>query len=276
VHSTWTTLTPRIAGTASRSVGVPLPGESLSVRDRAGRLLPPGVLGEIHVGGVGVALGYLGLDDLTAERFGTDPDGTRVYRSGDRGRMLPDGTIEYLGRLDDQLKLRGYRIEPGEVRAALLAVDGVTAAAVVIGGTPDAPRLDAYVTPAGTDPVATRERVRALLPPYMVPATVTALDAFPLTLNGKLDRARLPRPGADPEPGVPEASEDLLAGIWERLTGLRVRPEENLFDAGADSVTISRFVAELRARGLTEAAVGDVYRLATLRGLAGHVRSRSA
>ncbi|MFF1745711.1 amino acid adenylation domain-containing protein [Streptomyces mirabilis] len=288
VHSTWMTVTPRTAETASRSVGVPLPGESLSVRDRAGRLLPLGVPGEIHVGGVGVALGYLGLDDLTAERFVTDPDGTRVYRSGDRGRMLPDGTIECLGRLDDQVKLRGYRIELGEVRAALLAADGVTAAAVVVGGTPDAPRLDAYVTPAGVDPPATRQRVRALLPPYMVPATITVLDAFPLTVNGKLDRARLPRPGADPASGapaefgvpavsgVPEASEDLLTGIWEQLTGLRVRGDDNLFDVGADSVTISRFVAELRARGLARAAVRDVYELATLRTLTAHLRTRPA
>ncbi|MFD7714507.1 amino acid adenylation domain-containing protein [Streptomyces sp. NPDC059814] len=294
VHSTWMTVTPGIAATASRSVGVPLPGESVSVRDRTGRLLPLGVPGEIHVGGVGVALGYLGLDGLTAERFGMDPDGTRVYRSGDRGRMLPDGTIEHLGRLDEQVKLRGYRIEPGEVRAALLAADGVTAAAVVIGGTPGAPRLDAYVTPAGVDPLTTRQRVRALLPPYMVPATVTALDAFPLTVNGKLDRARLPLPGSAPapgvpekpgfpekprvpeKPGVPEASEELLTGIWEQLTGLRVRGDDNLFDVGADSVTISRFVAELRARGLARAAVQEVYRLATLRELADRLNSRPA
>ncbi|MEU6466915.1 amino acid adenylation domain-containing protein [Streptomyces sp. NPDC046976] len=288
VHSTWTTVTPEIAATASRSVGVPLPGESLTVRDPAGRLLPPGVPGEIRVGGVGVALGYVGMAELTAERFGVDPDGTRVYRSGDRGRMLPDGTFEHLGRLDDQVKLHGYRIEPGEVRAALLTADGVTGAAVLIGGTPGAPRLDAYVTPAGADPATVRQRVRALLPSYMVPATVTALDAFPLTVNGKLDRGRLPKPRAvstipgakivdDPsEASVPEVSEDLLAGIWERLTGLRVGGEGNLFDAGADSVTISRFVAELRARGLVQVAARDVYERATPRDLAAHLRSRPA
>ncbi|MFR9787945.1 amino acid adenylation domain-containing protein [Streptomyces sp. MB22_4] len=360
VHSTWTTVTPRMAETASRSVGVPLPGESLSIRDRAGRLLPPGVPGEIHVGGVGVALGYLGLDDLTAERFGVDEDGTRVYRSGDRGRMLPDGTVEHLGRLDDQVKLRGYRIELGEVRAALLAADGVTAAAVVVGGTPDAARLNAYVTPAGVDPLTIRHRVRALLPEYMVPATITALGALPLTANGKLDRARLPRPGPEPAsgvaagsgvpaasgvpagpgvsaasgvpagpgvsaasgvpagpgvsaasgvpagpgvsaasgvpaapavptaPGVPARSaapaapllpvptEDQLTEIWEQLTGLRIRGDDNVFDAGGNSVVVSRFVAELRARGLAGPAVGDVYRLGTLRGLADRLRSRSA
>ncbi|MFJ9732133.1 amino acid adenylation domain-containing protein [Streptomyces sp. NPDC101171] len=273
VHSTCITVTPDTARTASRSVGVPLPGESLTVRDRAGRLLPLGVPGEIHVGGVGVALGYLGLDELTAERFGVDPDGTRVYRSGDYGRMLPDGTVEHLGRLDDQVKLRGYRIELGEVRAALLAADGVTAAAVVVGGTPDAARLDAYVTPARVDPAATRRRMRALLPEYMVPATVTALDALPLTVNGKLDRARLPWPGAEPASGVPAASEGLLIEIWEQLTGLRVRGDDNVFDVGGNSVIISRFVAELHARGLTRSTVGDVYRLGTLRGLAGRLRS---
>ncbi|MEU9210837.1 amino acid adenylation domain-containing protein [Streptomyces sp. NPDC048415] len=273
VHSTWITVTPRIAETASRSVGVPLPGESLSIRDRAGRLLPLGVPGEIYVGGVGVALGYLGLIDLTAERFGVDPDGTRVYRSGDRGRMLPDGTVEHLGRLDDQVKLRGYRIELGEVRAALLAADGVTAAAVVVGGTPDAARLDAYVTPVGVDPLTTRRQMRALLPEYMVPATITALDALPLTVNGKLDRARLPRPGPDPASGVPAASEDLLIEIWEQLTGLRIRGNDNIFDVGGNSVIISRFVAELHARGLAQSAVSDVYRLATLRGLADRLRS---
>ncbi|MGJ5753616.1 non-ribosomal peptide synthetase [Streptomyces puniciscabiei] len=272
VHSTWITVTPEIAETASRSVGVPLPGESLTIRDRVGRLLPLGVPGEIHVGGVGVALGYLGLSDLTAERFGVDPDGTRVYRSGDYGRMLPDGTVEHLGRLDDQVKLRGYRIELGEVRAALLAADGVTAAAVVVGGTPDAARLDAYVVPAGVDPLTTRRQLRALLPEYMVPATITALDALPLTVNGKLDRAGLPRPGLVPASDVPAASEGLLIEIWEQLTGLRVRGDDNVFDAGGNSLIISRFVAELHARGLARPTVGDVYRLATLRGLAGSLR----
>lgn len=274
VHSTWLTVTPQIAETASRSVGVPLPGESLSIRDKCGRLLPLGVPGEIYVGGVGVALGYLGLPDLTAERFLVDPDGTRVYRSGDCGRMLPDGAVEHLGRLDDQVKVRGYRIELGEVRAALLAADGVTAAAVVVGGTPAAARLDAYVTPDAVDRVALRHQVRALLPDYMVPGTFTTLDVLPLTVNGKLDRGRLPQHGSAPE--ARPASEDLLTQIWEELSGLPVHGDDNIFDVGGNSVVISKFVAQLQARGLAQLALSDVYRLATLRGLADLLASKSA
>ncbi|MEU3006106.1 amino acid adenylation domain-containing protein [Streptomyces sp. NPDC007020] len=205
VHVTAATVTRREALAGSRSVGRPLPGWSVRVLDPHGRPVPPGAPGEIVVGGAGVALGYLHRPSLTAERFvpdPLDPTGRRLYRSGDLGRLLPDGTLEHLGRIDDQVKVRGFRIEPGEIRHVLLEDPAVSAAAVTVsgGGVGDAAavRIDAYVVRApgaGEDAGAVRKRAARLLPPHMVPATVTVLPALPLTANGKLDPGRLPAPG---------------------------------------------------------------------------------
>lgn len=173
VHVTAATVTRREALAGSRSVGRPLPGWSVRVLDPYGRPVPPGAPGEIHVGGAGVALGYLHRPAPTAERFVpdvVDPAG-RLYRSGDLGRLLPDGTLEHLGRIDDQVKVRGFRIEPGEIRHVLLEDPAVSAAAVTVtggaGGDAAAVRIDAYVVPAqgaGEDPGSVRERAARLLP----------------------------------------------------------------------------------------------------------------
>jgi amino acid adenylation domain-containing protein len=208
VHVTAHTLTRADALRGSRSVGRPLPGWSVSVRDSAERPVPPGVAGEIHVGGVGVADGYLARPELTAQRFRADPASAGVrYRSGDRGRLLQDGTLEHLGRLDNQVKLRGHRIELDEIRLRLLDAPGVVAAAVVVhqdGTDPATARLAGYVVfGAGSgEPAEVLRHAERFLPAYMVPATVTALPALPLTANGKLDHARLPRPGR-PSTGDP-------------------------------------------------------------------------
>jgi len=274
VHVTARQLTPADAAAGTRSVGRALPGWSVSVRDSAGRVLPPGIAGEIYVGGAGLATGYLDRAELTAQRFPYDPDGTRWYRSGDRGRLRHDGDIEHLGRLDEQVKIRGYRIELGEIRAALLADPHLVAAVVGTDGEPSDPggvRLVAYaVLRPDADPARIRHRLTLTLPDYMVPASITVLDALPLTPNGKLDTARLPAPvatvprTADPRlmPGGDPAGDGAIAGAvlraWQSvLPG--ARSDDDFFAAGGNSLLAVRLVAAIRAAGLPPVSVRELY-----------------
>ncbi|MET8880468.1 amino acid adenylation domain-containing protein [Streptomyces rubiginosohelvolus] len=284
VHVTAATVTRRDALAGSRSVGRPLPGWSVRVLDAHGRPVPPGAPGEIVVGGAGVALGYLNRPALTAERFvpdPVDPAGRRLYRSGDLGRLLPDGTLEHLGRIDDQVQVRGFRIEPGEIRHVLLEDPAVSAAAVTVtgGGAGDAAavRIDAYVVRApgsgeGTGPV--RERAARLLPPHMVPATVTVLPALPLTANGKLDPARLPAPGTRRDPvaaPVPAAAAHeagpaaALAAIWCDVLGVEaIGPDDDFWDLGGNSLYAIRIGTLARERGLPGVPLRQLYLTPTL------------
>ncbi|MFI1222524.1 MULTISPECIES: amino acid adenylation domain-containing protein [unclassified Streptomyces] len=280
VHVTAATVTRREALAGSRSVGRPLPGWSVRVLDPHGRPVPPGAPGEIHVGGAGVALGYLNRPALTAERFVPDPrGGGRLYRSGDLGRLLPDGSLEHLGRIDDQVKVRGFRIEPGEIRHVLLEDPAVSAAAVTVTGGADgdaaAVRIDAYVVPApgaGEDPGPVRERAARLLPPHMVPATVTVLPALPLTANGKLDPARLPAPGTRRTPAAApgEASHEagpaaVLAAIWREVLGVEaIGPDDDFWDLGGNSLYAIRIGALARERGLPGVPLRQLYLTPTL------------
>ncbi|NEB37490.1 amino acid adenylation domain-containing protein, partial [Streptomyces sp. SID14515] len=285
VHVTAATVTRREALAGSRSVGRALPGWSVRVLDAYGRPVPPGVPGEIHVGGAGVVLGYLNRPALTAERFVPDlldPAGRRLYRSGDLGRLLPDGTLEHLGRIDDQVKVRGFRIEPGEIRHVLLEDPAVSAAAVTVtggeGGDAAAVRIDAYAVPApgaGEDPGPVRERAARLLPAHMVPATVTFLPALPLTANGKLDPARLPAPGTRRPPGpaaaaAREASREAgpaaaLAAIWRDVLGVEaVGPDDDFWDLGGNSLYAIRIGTLARERGLPEVPLRQLYLTPTL------------
>ncbi|WP_330322229.1 amino acid adenylation domain-containing protein [Streptomyces anulatus] len=287
VHVTAATVTRREALAGSRSVGRPLPGWSVRVLDPHGRPVPPGAPGEIHVGGAGVALGYLHRPAPTAERFVpdvVDPAG-RLYRSGDLGRLLPDGTLEHLGRIDDQVKVRGFRIEPGEIRHVLLEDPAVSAAAVTVtggaGGDAAAVRIDAYVVPApgaDEDPGSVRDRAARLLPPHMVPATVTVLPALPLTANGKLAPARLPAPGtrrtptpavpaasAAPAADAPEAPAAVLAGIWRDVFGVEeIGPDDDFWDLGGNSLYAIRIGTLARERGLPGVALRQLYLTPTL------------
>ncbi|MFJ1783689.1 amino acid adenylation domain-containing protein [Streptomyces anulatus] len=284
VHVTAATVTRREALAGSRSVGRPLPGWSVRVLDPHGRPVPPGAPGEIHVGGAGVALGYLHRPAPTAERFVpdvVDPAG-RLYRSGDLGRLLPDGTLEHLGRIDDQVKVRGFRIEPGEIRHVLLEDPAVSAAAVTVtggaGGDAAAVRIDAYVVPApgaGEDPGPVRDRAARLLPSHMVPATVTVLPALPLTANGKLDPARLPAPGARRPPApaapaapaaeAPEAPATVLAGIWRDVFGVEeIGPDDDFWDLGGNSLYAIRIGTLARERGLPGVPLRQLYLTPTL------------
>ncbi|MBW4718333.1 non-ribosomal peptide synthetase [Saccharothrix obliqua] len=276
VHCTWHDVTRADALAGPAPVGRPLPGWELHVRDPRGRLVPPGVAGEIHVGGLGVALGYLHRPELTAERFA----GGR-YRSGDRGRYLDDGRLLHLGRLDDQVKVRGHRIEPGEIRFALLADPRVTAAAVVVRRSADsaAVRLDAYAVTSAPAPDL-RARLVERLPAHLVPATVTEVGALPLTANGKLDVARLPAPGpvvAETAAPVPEDGvEARVRAIWERLMGVPVGPDDNFFELGGNSLLAVRLNAALRESGFATVRLRDIFRHSTVRRLARVLRGSAS
>ncbi|MFE7835604.1 amino acid adenylation domain-containing protein [Streptomyces sp. NPDC057474] len=276
VHVTQQTLTRQLALAATRSVGHALPGWHLYVTDDAGRLLPPGVAGEICVGGAGVALGYLGQEELTARRFVVDPwtSGT-MYRSGDLGRLRPDGRLEHLGRIDSQVKIRGFRIELDEIRAVLLEDPDVRTAAVVVRRDDPADAttagIHAYVVLTGGDPATVRKRAAGVLPDYMLPTTVTALDSLPLTANGKLDTTRLPAPTApavpvrDTEPVTDDDLTDRLREIWSEVLGRPVGLDDDFFELGGNSLFAVRIGAVLRARGLPSLRLRELYRHPTVR-----------
>ncbi|MCG8927146.1 non-ribosomal peptide synthetase [Lentzea sp. CC55] len=254
-------------------IGRPFAGMRAFVLDPWLRPVPAGVAGELFVGGPGVARGYVGRPDLTAERFVPDPTrpGARLYRTGDRARWRADGTLEFLGRADDQVKIRGFRVEPGEVEALLTTHGDVRAAAVVALASGTGKRLVAYVvTDAATAEL--RAFLRGKLPDYLVPSAFVTLDALPLTANGKLDRRALPEPPAPEADGAYVAprteGERALAGIWERLLGTgRVGVHDNFFELGGDSIASLQVVARARAAGLG-LAVADLFTHQTVAELA--------
>jgi len=253
------------------SIGRPLANARIYVLDGAGEPVPAGVAGELYVGGAGVARGYLNRAGLTAERFVPDPfsaePGARLYRTGDRGRWLPEGTVEFLGRTDRQVKVRGYRIEPGEIEARLVEHAGVRDA--VVEARVDAAgdrRLAAYWV--GPDEVEV-ERLRAhlleRLPEHMVPAAYVRLERLPLTPNGKVDRAALPAPdgdayarrGYEAPAGETEAA---LAEIWAEVLGVeRVGRWDDFFELGGHSLLASRLVARVQQLLEVDLELSDVF-----------------
>lgn len=248
--STWPALPP---------IGRAVAGARLYVLDAHGEPVPPGVPGELYAGGVAVARGYVQRPELTAERFVPERftgEGL-MYRTGDLVRLRADGDYEFLGRTDGQLKIRGYRVEPGEVEAVLTRHPDVAHAAVVAD---DRQRLVAYVVAAnetGIDAAVLREHVQGALPGYMVPAGYIALDALPLTASGKLDRRALPAPSfADAAPAALEAprtpAEQRLAAIWSEVLGVpRMGIHENFFDLGGHSLLATQVISRiLRAFGV--------------------------
>ncbi|HEX2190457.1 MAG TPA: amino acid adenylation domain-containing protein, partial [Longimicrobiaceae bacterium] len=249
-------------GAAGHVVGRPLPGASLYVCDAGGTPVPAGVPGELWIGGEGVARGYLGRPELTAERFVPDPfggvPGARLYRSGDRVRWTADGTLEFLGRTDEQVKVRGYRVEPGEVEAALLAQEGVREAVVVAREqAPGDLRLVAYVVPAtgaAPAPAALRAGLRERLPEHMVPAAFVALERLPLNANAKVDRRALPAPewGGGAEHVAPRTpAEHALAEVWREVLRVeRVGVHDRFFEMGGDSILAIRVATAARRAGL--------------------------
>ncbi|WP_412538001.1 amino acid adenylation domain-containing protein [Longispora sp. K20-0274] len=241
---------------ASVPIGAPIQNMAVYVLDRHGRPAPVGVPGELHLGGVGVARGYHRRPALTADRFVPDPFGTtpgaRLYRTGDLARWRPDGTVEFLGRIDGQIKLRGQRIELGEIEAALLERPGVReAVAVVREDTPGDQRLAAYVV-GDAAPADLRAALKTTLPDYMVPGTVTTLEALPLTPNGKLDRAALPAPqaGRDTTAELVEPETDTertVWRIWADVLGTEAfGVHDDFFDLGGHSLLATQVAARLR------------------------------
>ena len=269
-------------GLQSSRAGWPLADLSLLMLDPDLQPVPCGVPGEICVGGAGVCRGYLGRPDLTAARFIPDPfaavPGSRLYRSGDLGRLRSDQDLEYLGRIDRQLKLRGLRIEPGEIEAALCRHPGVRAAAVEMRTGPMGEhRLLAWYAPDGPPPAPAelRAALKRMLPEYMVPAQLVPLERLPLTANGKVDRRALPEPGAErPEltaayraPSTPV--EEALAALWQELLGLeRVGVHDHFFDLGGHSLLVTRLVARLRDRIGIEISARAVFEAPTVAALA--------
>ncbi|MFC5055683.1 amino acid adenylation domain-containing protein [Saccharothrix xinjiangensis] len=249
----WSTATPVTPATASSPpIGRPIANTRCHVLDHLLRPVPPGVVGELYLAGAGVARGYLNRPGLTAERFVADPagpPGSRLYRTGDSARRLPNGELDFLGRTDAQLKVRGHRVEPGEVEAALLAHPGVTGSAVALHDG----RLVAYTT-GDADPAALREHLAAHLPGHLVPSAIEVLDALPTTPGGKLDRGALPAPrriatAGGREPANPR--EALIRDLFVEVLGAdRVGVDDGFFELGGDSILSLRLVARARAAGL--------------------------
>ncbi|MFD0165910.1 amino acid adenylation domain-containing protein [Streptomyces decoyicus] len=270
-----------------RCVGRPIPGWSVSIRDDRGRPLPPGAVGEIWVGGAGLALRYLNRPELTAERFVDDLlSGERLYRSGDLGRLRLDGTLDHVGRLDEQVKIRGFRIELGEVRSVLVNDPGVVDAAVLVEGQEDGPehaRLVGYTVLAeGATTADVRRRTATILPDYMLPAELVGLPALPLTLNGKLDRAALPaarRPlsaPAGPAQAQPVDGTDPAAAmlaVWRSVIAADVGPEDHFFAIGGNSLLAVRLLAALRKAGFGSVSLRELYGHPTPTALAAVVRA---
>ncbi|MFD0684689.1 non-ribosomal peptide synthetase [Actinomadura fibrosa] len=256
VHVSYIALDRAYAATAPGSlIGTGIPDLRVYVLDGRLQPVPPGVTGELYVAGAGLARGYLNRHALTAERFVADPygePGTRMYRTGDLGRWRRDGTLEYLGRADQQVQLRGFRIEPGEIEAVLARHEAVEDVVVVVRDE----KLIAYVAGTGTDidSAGLRRFAGAELPGHMVPAAVVALDALPLTANGKLDRAALPAPdfGAAVSSRAPRtAAEETLAGLFAEVLNLdRVGIDDGFFDLGGDSIIAIQLVSRARQSGL--------------------------
>ena len=257
-------------------IGAPIDGVTVDVLGRRGELAPIGAIGEITIGGLAVADGYLGRDDETAAVFVDGPEhpGGRRYRTGDLGRWRPDGVLEFLGRRDDQVKIRGFRVEPGETQRVLADVPGVRDAAVVTRtGPAGEPELVAYVVlDAGTAPDVLATRLGTLLPHYLVPHHWVTVDRLPVTPNGKLDRSRLPDPAAGDEagavPGTP--TEVALHELWCAELGRdQVPADRSFFALGGHSLSAVRLLNRVAQRFGQAPSMTAFFRDPTIRGLGG-------
>ncbi|MEU4476410.1 amino acid adenylation domain-containing protein, partial [Micromonospora sp. NPDC023888] len=263
-------------------IGAPLAGTLVYVLDAHLRPVPPGARGELYIGGAGVARGYLGRHGLTASRFVADPfgpAGARMYRTGDVVRWNADGELEYVGRSDHQLKIRGFRVEPGEVEAALVRRSSVAQAVVV--ARPDQhgfQALIAYVT-SGAEPAdaaGLRDELRAELPDYLVPAAIVVLDEFPLNANGKLDRDALPEPRfvttAVDNRSSRTPHEEILRSVFADVLGVeQLGSDDNFFDLGGHSLLVTRLISRVRGTLGVDVSMRTFFNAPTPRQLAGQL-----
>lgn len=271
-------------------IGKPIANTRLYVLDENGELLPPGLPGELYIAGDGVGAGYLERPELTAERFVPDPfattPGARMYRTGDLVRYQPDGNLEFLGRLDDQVKVRGFRIELAEVEAVLGGLPGVHAAAVAVREfAPGDQRLIAYYVAAPgvhLDEAALRAGMERQLPSHMVPAAFVPMDALPLTENGKVDRKALPRPDASRGRQMADSDEPqgelerAIAAVWREALGVAVVGRtDDFFEHGGHSLLLQRVRALIAERTGHELSTLDMFHNPTIAGLANVIRSRT-
>ncbi|MFC9491727.1 phosphopantetheine-binding protein, partial [Streptomyces hydrogenans] len=253
-------------------IGRPMDNTGLYLLDERLRPVPPGVPGEVYVTGTGLARGYAHQPDVTAGRFVADPYGPaggRMYRTGDLARYRPDGVLEFDGRVDAQLKVRGFRIEPAEVEAVLTGHPDVTHATV----TGDGERLIGYLVPADVDAAAVRAHAARTLPDHMVPSVFVTLDRLPLTGNGKVDRKALPAPdpsAARVEYVAPrdERETALCALFAEVLKAPRVGVHDNFFDLGGHSLLATRLLNRVRTRFGASLSVATLFDSPTVAALA--------
>ncbi|MGZ3458710.1 MAG: amino acid adenylation domain-containing protein, partial [Archangium sp.] len=272
------------------SIGRPLPNVQVYVLDERLRPVAPGIPGELYVGGAGLARGYLGRPELTAERFvphpfSTEP-GARLYRTGDKVRWLPHGELEFLGRLDEQVKLRGFRIELGEVESVLREQPGVHEAVVVLReDSPGDKRLVAYAVPqpgSPLEPHSLRTALLSRLPEYMVPSAFVSLEALPLTSSGKVDRKALPAPAgtgaASSEYVAPRTdTQKRLASIWSEVLDVeQVGLHDDFMSLGGHSLLATQVVSRIRAAFSVELPLRTLFEATTLQALARVVESSSS
>jgi amino acid adenylation domain-containing protein len=286
IHVTYQPLDAEAIAAGRSVIGSPLPGYRTWLLDQRQVLLPPGIPGEIYVGGTGVARGYLNRPALTAERFIPDPfgnqEGGRLYRTGDLGRYLADGTIEYLGRIDHQVKIRGYRIELGEIESTLKRHAAINDCVVLV--KPDSAgdhRLVAYLTPDRTGTLQQNELrafLKSELPDYMVPAQFLFLDRLPLTSNGKIDRGQLLQLETGSGAGglgsdFLDPAEELIAGIWSSLLGAtELSTQSNFFDLGGHSLLATQMLLRLRQVFGCDIPLRSLFEFPVLGELAAYVR----
>nr|WP_320012248.1 non-ribosomal peptide synthetase/type I polyketide synthase [uncultured Desulfobulbus sp.] len=288
VHVTFRELSPADLGRGDSLIGRALPSYSVTIRDTQLRPVPVGVAGEIVVGGSGVARGYLGQAQLSAERFVDDPlaPGNRVYRSGDLARTTLDGELVYLGRIDEQIKLRGFRIEPGEIENSLMQLPGVRAAVVgtIPGADGKADKVVAWlVTATPPDPDEAANHLARTLPAYMIPAHVYLVDTIPLTANGKADRRQLStmcttplgrnENGSAPKPGL----EQKIASIWCNLLAIeQVGREDNFFALGGHSLKANQAVLRIRRTLGLDLTLKDFFSAQSIAALAALVKDKKS
>jgi len=279
VHVTYRPLTAADARERASVIGRPIPDLDLYVLDAALQPCAVGTPGELHVGGAGLARGYLRRPELTAERFFPNPHkpGGRLYKTGDLAQYRADGDIEYLGRIDHQVKIRGHRVELGEIEARLREFPGVRDAVVLLRENDGDQQLLGYAVAPSLEIDALRAFLKITLPPYMVPAGLVRLDQLPLTVNGKLDPQALPLPerntAARPASAAPQSPlEKQLAGIWQSVLGIEAAGlDDNFFDLGGTSLLMLRVHSQIRPVTGRDLRIVELFQHPTLRNLARHL-----